>query len=1450
MKLITVLYLFISLAFGSIAYGQSPVANFSADGTSGCSPFKVNFFDQSTGNPVSWHWDLGNGTISTKKDPSGVYISPGTYQVKLTITNTNGGNSSKTGSITVYENPKAKFTPDKKIGCAPLAVQFTDQSEAGNSSSNTKWMWDFGNGVQSTLQNPSVKYTGTGIFPVVLKVTNDKGCINIITQDKLIQVNQGISLSFTNTEATVCTPPFDISFSNNSTGSGTLNYTWQFGNGTTSIDKNPSTTYLNEGVFSVALIGTNNTGCTDTLKKQITIGETNTDFKMSDTICVNAPINFTNTSSPSPVKALWEFSDGSSETSINASKLFAAPGTYTVKLSNTYSGCVGTKEKTIVVEEGPKAFFSASVLGKCSPDLKVDFENLSTNAFRYQWNFGDSSAPVITSAKNVSHNYTKNGIFRVSLTAFNNEGCSNTYILPDSIIIGLPTISITGVPSEGCLPLTIKPVAQVKPASNIISYEWNFGEGTKKTDKEPSHIFTTPGKYDIRVLVKTSDGCSVTDTIKISVGEHSTLAFTAAPRNVCAIDPVVFNNQSLPPGISYNWYFGDGGKSQEMNPSYPYNDTGWFQVKLESNNNGCVDSVLSEEKYIYIKAPIARFSYKPNCEIEYQYQFIDESLFDPESVGKRTWKWIFPDGTESTNQVPPIYTFPAPGEYLISLTVSNGNCTHVKNQTVRILNRAASVSFDTYQNCKPIGLSFQAISDNLPNVASFRWEISGFDTATTASDFKHFFYRAGNYDVKLTTTDKFGCIDSTRKPVLISGSQAAFTRANLDDCTKLTATFTDASTTFGTNKIISWNWDFGDGEVIKKTDATPVIHTYKQSGEYNVKLSITDAAGCTDSQASPDQILIKELRADWTATEKACLGFPITFKNNSSGDVTSAVWNFGDGSPVISNDEGTHIYKDTGYFDLKLVIQDAKGCKDSLLREGHTRIAQPLASFSVKDSISFCPPLDVAFNNTSDFYGNVVWTIGDETSNEINHRKLFTQPGKYDVSLLVESPDSKCTASASKTILINRSEDALMKYDPLQACLPGLVNLSAFDNLAAARFYWDFGDGNILDTAANIITHTYTDLGSFTPKIILTEDNGCVVTIAGVKPILIKGVKTKFEVSNNFFCDSGSVQILDSTTNNEPISKYTWNFGDGTISNLPKPPAHQFSKPGTYSINLIVETVSGCIDSTRLKTPVTLATSPRISIAGDSVVCVNEHLHHTGILEQPDSTVRWLWEFPNGKKFSVQKPAIQQYTQSGAFQINAVAVNNSGCADTATKSIRVNPIPRIILPAVISTSVGNKVLLPAKYSSNMKSYLWTPDSTLSCNNCPQPTASPRFNTKYKVAVIDSNGCKNQSEVQVMVLCQGVTVFLPNTFSPNGDGSNDIFYVRGKGLDRVISLRIFNRWGEIVFEQKDFPVNSISHGWDGKMKGQKPQPDVYVYQAEVYCGNGDVINFSGNVALIQ
>ncbi len=124
-----------------------------------------------------------------------------------------------------------------------------------------------------------------------------------------------------------------------------------------------------------------------------------------------------------------------------------------------------------------------------------------------------------------------------------------------------------------------------------------------------------------------------------------------------------------------------------------------------------------------------------------------------------------------------------------------------------------------------------------------------------------------------------------------------------------------------------------------------------------------------------------------------------------------------------------------------------------------------------------------------------------------------------------------------------------------------------------------------------------------------------------------------------------------------------------------------------------------------------------------------------------------------------------------------------------------------------------------------------------------------MSTDYVISVVDSNSCVNAEQVRVIVLCKGAEIFIPNTFSPNGDGRNDFFYPRGRGIERIRTLRIFNRWGEVVFENREFPVNDQLAGWDGKYKNGAPQAGVYVYQAELICENGEILTYKGNIALI-
>jgi gliding motility-associated-like protein len=242
---------------------------------------------------------------------------------------------------------------------------------------------------------------------------------------------------------------------------------------------------------------------------------------------------------------------------------------------------------------------------------------------------------------------------------------------------------------------------------------------------------------------------------------------------------------------------------------------------------------------------------------------------------------------------------------------------------------------------------------------------------------------------------------------------------------------------------------------------------------------------------------------------------------------------------------------------------------------------------------------------------------------------------------------------------------------------------------------------------------------------------------------------------------------------------------------------------------------------------------------------------HSGIMERPDtSAVKWAWTFPNGNKSQLQNPVAQKYTKAGTFDLTAIATNSSGCADTATMSLLVHPLPIITIPGSFTKVVGVPLTLTGTYSNNVISYNWTPVATLDCSTCPQPVTNTKFNTKYTVSVVDSNSCTASKDVQVNVICKGATIFLPNSFSPNGDGANDVFYPRGTGLDRVKSLRVFNRWGQVVFEQTNFPINNSGFGWDGRYKGIKALPDVYVYQVEIFCENSEIIRLEGNIALIQ
>ena len=236
-----------------------PVAAFSASPTSGNAPLSIAFTDKSTGTPTKWKWTFGDGTNSTAKNPTHKYSAKGNYTVALTATNAAGSNTvtkSNYIKVTGVTNPVAAFSASPTSGNAPLSVAFTDKS----TGTPTKWKWTFGDGTNSTAQNPAHKYSAKGNYTVTLTATTAAGS-NTVTKSNYIKVTATSQTPVANFWGSPLSgkAPLNVVFTETSTGSPT-SWKWSFGDGTSSTVKSPTHKYSAAGTYTVKLTASNAAG--------------------------------------------------------------------------------------------------------------------------------------------------------------------------------------------------------------------------------------------------------------------------------------------------------------------------------------------------------------------------------------------------------------------------------------------------------------------------------------------------------------------------------------------------------------------------------------------------------------------------------------------------------------------------------------------------------------------------------------------------------------------------------------------------------------------------------------------------------------------------------------------------------------------------------------------------------------------------------------------------------------------------------------------------------------------------------------------------------------------------------------------------------------------------------------------------------------------------------------
>lgn len=1369
------LIIFLLMSASGSVFAQ-PKANFSATPLSGCAPLVINFTDQSTGNPTTWKWDLGNGVVSSQQNPSTTYFTPGVYTIKLVVVNASGKDSLiKTNYINIFTPPQVSFTSVSPLtGCFPLRVQFTDNSTG--SSPITGWEWDFGDGTTSTQKNPFKIYTSAGSYNVALKVTDNNGCATLLVKPGFVKPTDGVKADFNTSQPVNCKPPELISFTNLSTGPGTLSYNWNFGDGGTSTQQNPSHTYTTAALFNIQLIVTSNQGCIDTIIKNnaLSIGAYQSNFTAKDSICLGDTLKILNTSLPDPPVSNWFFGDGTTSPAKNPVKLYNAAGTYTIKLVNNYGACVDSAIKNVIVVNKPVPNFTASPRASCIAPHTVNFTDLTPGAVNWLWDFGDGTT---STQKNPNHTYTTFGKYDVTLTIINSIGCQGTVTRTSYIQVLLPDIKFNNLPAGGCVPFTISPQSLVISSAPVVSWLWDFGDGTTSNLQFPTHTYNSTGKYTIKLFITTNNGC--TDSLVlpagVQVGTKPVPNFSASPLTACVNQAIQFTDLSTGNPNEWKWYFGDNDSSSLQNPQHTYADTaGFFPVKLVVANNKCKDSITIAN-YIHILPPVAFFTVNHDCANYNNVSFVDKSL------QALTWLWEFGDGTTSVLQNPS-HTYAALGTYTVKLTVTNGSCTHSYSTQVIINKPAPLISVDKLESCKKTNFAFNLVPGTETNITAFNWDM-GDGTIITSQFFNYAYQNAGNYNVRLITTDVNNCQNTVLQPIKVYGPTAAYNFLPTLQCTNQTVNFTNTSLTDGTHPITTSFWDFGDG-VTGINNNNPVTHIYTQPGLFSTRLRVTDSYGCTDSISNPTQANIIKTLIDFTATDTlSCPGGPITFQNLSIGNSLTYTWDFGDGT-TSSLFNPTKTYTAPGKYKVKLIGTESLGCVDSIVKTNYITIDLPKAAFTVSDTFTICPPLQVQFTNNSTYYKSVLWKFGDgNTSTSINPKYSYSIPNVYTVTLITTSPGG-CMDSVKKIITVLSNTKGVLTYSPLTGCYPQQINFKISTN-NPVKYFWDFGDGQTIFTADSIQQYQYNYPGYYLPKITMQDDQGCLTPLFGTDTIKIFGAKADFGFDKTLLCDSGPVQFRDSTFTSDAVGSFTWNFGDGTANTVNRSPLHTYNTPGLYTVSLTIRTTNGCTNTMTKPALIKVVKSPQISISGNTVFCSPATVQLNGIAAPDTSSLQWKWDI-NNTIINQQNTGVLNFPNAGNYPVTLSVINSSGCVDTATTSITVNQTPTINAGNDTIICLGNNFTLQPTGGAN---YTWSPATYLSCTNCANPVSTPTNNITYYVTGTTAQACSNKDTINVRVkkpftitASGGADICIGKTIQLNATGAENYIWLPAAGLN--------------------------------------------------------------------
>ncbi len=911
----------------------------------------------------------------------------------------------------------------------------------------------------------------------------------------------------------------------------------------------------------------------------------------------------------------------------------------------------------------------------------------------------------------------------------------------------------------------------------------------------------------------------------------------------CKFDTTVFQATHADSFYNFKWKFGNETTFRYGKTTiYYYKDTGYFNVMLYMNHirTNAYDSVM-KKLYITIadKTPVLcndtlicgtlGFALIPR-----KFQFFKSYLWN----GGHPWlaQWI-----------------KNPGLYWVEVTERNGcsyrDSTYISNtpnpEAIYAMSDTAVCSNVNY----PIYFANLSTSAVDP-IVNTHWDFDDFNPIdTTMETVTHLFPKVGQHYIKMRVTTDKGCYDDTFAVVeILKAPEADFLVLDKDSC------FSSNQVTFQnitvTDSLHFWyKWIFSEGYIISNSDPAGPRH-YDTSGLFTASLIYENNNTCVDTMTKQIHIYSDPVADFEFSPAVPCNGDSVQFINKTVSEYKPLLsnWQFGDLSGS-SDSVPVHRYAGKGRYITTLIVLSPQACRDTISKEVFINGATQ-ASFSIDDTAQCLDNNRFKLSNTSvtdsGYFTVSDWRFSDGSTigGSFDLNKTFLQSGVQVITLKVAN-NFGCSDSISRQVFVYNSPSGnILVNDPNQCENDQDFDFSfgtaaGNDSIHSFRWYYP-GDSSIGPDKLSDLA--FMNPGIYPVQLKFSSIHGCkgeITRYVSVNP----GPIADFTLSSYEKClkDKPLTFNNTSTINSGGIAAYQWDFGDGGNSTLQFPHPKTYSDTGYYRILLSIVSDSGCRDTAmagiRIKPNAVVQIMPVLP------VCLNDSTAFSAIVSVPGGSISSMrWEFGD-QNSSTLKDCRHLYTSPGIYPVKLVTSTNQNCIDTTKINAVVLKLPEVSFRYNFLDG-GNERTRVNFYntSPSASSQQWQFGTLGGSRKDTSLLFSDSLTLKVNLTISDQNGCSNSKE-EFIFIGGKLKFYMPNVFTPNGDGHNDGFGPVGIYFANQYTFTIYNRWGEIVF-RTDNPAQL----WDGTYQNELCPNGIYIYTIELRDFFWRYQNFDGSVLL--